>query len=320
MRLAVIAAVVLASSPAVAETKADALFKKGKKLLADKKYAEACATFEKVDKLEPAIGAKLNVAKCFEEWGKLALAYRWYVDAERQAKDTNDKRADKIKELVEALDADVPRLTILLPDGIDAAQVTVTLDGKPVEIFGAEIRVDPGRHSIQYDIAGGKKKKKDVPSLDRGASTEVTLVDIVNREKPPEPEPEVKPLPTVVEPKPSTGNPGKQRRLAGLIVGGAGVLGLGIAGFITLDARSSYNDALDAHCMGQKDMCSDEGVQLTNDARGRGNIATGVTILGLAAIAGGVVLYVTAPKTERSTYIAPTAGRDGAGVVIGGSF
>src|SRR5688500_10907477 len=156
MKALLVAAIMLAAAPAIAETKADALFKKGKKQLADKKYAEACATFEKVDKLEPAIGAKLNVAKCFEEWGKLAIAYRWYVEAEKQAKDTNDKRADKIKELVETLDADVPRLTILLPQGIDATDVAVTLDGKPVEIFGAELRVDPGRHSIQYDIAGGK--------------------------------------------------------------------------------------------------------------------------------------------------------------------
>ena len=90
MKALVIAALVLAAAPALAETKADQLFKKGKKLLADKKYAEACATFEKVDKLDPAIGAKLNVAKCFEEWGKLAIAYRWYAEAEKLAKDTND--------------------------------------------------------------------------------------------------------------------------------------------------------------------------------------------------------------------------------------
>src|SRR5262245_29991146 len=66
---------------------ADALFKKAKKLHAEKKYAEACPMFEDTDKMDPGIGAKLNVAKCYEDWGMLARAYKWYVDAEKMATD-----------------------------------------------------------------------------------------------------------------------------------------------------------------------------------------------------------------------------------------
>ena len=79
-----VAVVVLAlASPAVADkrSEADALFKKAKKLHGEKKYADACPMFEKSDALDPGIGAKLNVAKCYEDWGMLARAYRWYTDA-----------------------------------------------------------------------------------------------------------------------------------------------------------------------------------------------------------------------------------------------
>src|SRR2546428_931143 len=75
-----------------AAAQADQLFKKGKRLLAQKKYPEACAAFEQSDHLDPGIGAKLNVAKCYQEWGKLATAWRWYVDAEMMATNAHDTR------------------------------------------------------------------------------------------------------------------------------------------------------------------------------------------------------------------------------------
>jgi len=73
--------------------RADQLFKRGKKLLSEKKYAEACAAFEDSDRLDPGIGTKLNVARCYQEWGRLATAWRWYSDAEQMAIAGKDDRA-----------------------------------------------------------------------------------------------------------------------------------------------------------------------------------------------------------------------------------
>lgn len=44
--------------------KADALFKHGKKLMDEKKYADACEAFEQSMKLDPQIGTELNVGRC----------------------------------------------------------------------------------------------------------------------------------------------------------------------------------------------------------------------------------------------------------------
>src|SRR5215475_13444461 len=94
--------------------KADSLFKQGKKLMAEKRYAEACAAFEQSFKLDPGIGGELNIAKCYEEWGKVGRAYSAYQHAEQMAKETSDPREPKIHELVAGLESQVPKLTIKL--------------------------------------------------------------------------------------------------------------------------------------------------------------------------------------------------------------
>lgn len=294
--------------------KADELFKKAKELQADKKYAEACTTFEEVDKLDPGIGAKLNVGKCYEEWGKLAAAFVWYVDAEKMAKDTRDKRAGKIKELVETLDLDIPRLTIKLPENIDPAVAAVKLDDKPFPIaeLGKEQRVDPGPHLIEYMFNKAPRTRK--LTIEKGASTEVEL------EFGPPKGPDGKPLP-----EPDTSTPRNWRKISGIVSGSAGIVGLGVASVLTLTARSSYKDALAAHCMGATNMCNAEGLQITADAKSRANVATVISIISGVALAAGVVLYVTAPKTkstEKPTalYITPAVTDQSAAMILGGRF
>ena len=313
----------LAASTAYAD-KADKLFKKGKKLLAEKKFAEACETFEDVDKLDPGIGAKLNVARCYEEWGRLATAYRWYIDAQAMATESKDDRLPKIKELVEELDMNVPRLVIRIPDGADPdVLATVRLDGNPIEasFFNSEQRIDPGPHVIEFVVAGDKKKK--TAPLERGGESEVSL-DIpkgTGKKKAPggggggdvgggDPEP------------PS--RPGRGQRIAGVSLAVGGGVAVGIAGFLTMRARGDYRDAIDTHCMGVTNMCTPEGLEITRDARRTGNIATIVTIAGGAMIAGGVVLYLIAPKASRDTehalYLTPAVDDRGGGLVFGGRF
>ncbi len=317
MRHALAVMVALAGGAAHAETKADALFKKGKQQLAEKKYAEACATFEKVDKLDPGIGAKLNAAKCFEEWGKLAKAYVWFADAEKMAKDTSDKRAPKIKALADALDADVPRLTITLPASVDAATAAVRLDGTafPADQLGKEQRVDPGAHDIDYIVKGVPRKKSI--SIEKGASTEVELkFDGADKASDPK-----DPNHPVGPPPPSPAH--NWRKISGIAVGSAGIVGLGISGILTLGAHSDYKEALAAHCRGATNMCDEQGIADTKSARHRANIATVVSVISAVAIAGGVVLFVTAPKPHReehALYLAPAISDTGAAVILGGGF
>ncbi len=313
--------------------KADALFKHGKKLMGEKRYADACEAFEKSNKLDPGIGTQLNIAKCYEDWGKIGRAFLAYQQAEKMAKDAKDPREPKIHELVEDLDSQAPRLTIKLPKDASMDDLAVTLDGDAFAAFGEPFVIDPGPHTIEYVSAGGGKKTKVVP-VERGGDSEVTI-DVPRRGKKPDTvvdaKPDAKTPPTPVEPvrpEETPLPPGRNMRLGGLVIGGAGVIAIGVSSIMTLSARSKYNDAIDEHCGGMKTTCNDEGLSLTHDARSTANTATVIFIAGSAAVAGGVLLYLLAPKGEAaerptaqtSRYVVPAVSPTGAGLVFGGRF
>lgn len=325
MRIAALAScLVLALAGAAVADKADALFKKGRKLLGEKKYAEACKVFEEVDQLDSGIGAKLNVARCYEEWGRLATAYRWYGDAEKMAVDGKDERAGKIKALIEDVDTNVPRVTIKLPEGADVDLIEhLTLDGDKldVSVLGTEQRVDPGPHVIEYTINGEAKKK--MAPVERGGSSEVVLEvpHVVQNGKKVFAAPKPKPA----HHDEAVAAPGHTQRLIGVGLVGAGVVSIGVAGVVTLSARGDYKDALDAHCMGSTSMCDAAGLQTTHDARHTANIATLVSVIGVAAVGGGLALYLLAPthaKTidEHALYLSPVVGDATGGLVFGGTY
>lgn len=301
--------------------KADALFKHGKKLMDEKKYADACEAFEQSMKLDPQIGTELNVGRCFEEWGKLGRALHAYQTAEKMAKEANDERTPKIDELITQLDSQVPRLTIHVPDGADTSSVTI--DRERVESFSEPILLDPGPHTIAYTTATGKKKSKVVP-LERGGSSEINLDLPVKQAAgehttttttPPPPPP-----PHVVD---ETPDPGRGYRIGAYALGGAGLAAIGVSTYLTISAKSKYNDGLKDHCGGMTNGCDDIGLKATHDARSQANTATIVFIAGAAAIGGGVALYLLAPKAEKpeqAMYIVPSVAPDAAGVVFGGRF
>jgi len=320
--------------------KADALFKQGKKLMGEKRYADACEAFEKSNKLDPGIGSQLNIAKCYEEWGKIGRAFLAYEAAEKMAKDAKDSREPKIHELVVALEPNVPHLTIKLPKDAPP-DLKVTLDNRPVETLNDPFVVDPGPHLVEWSIKGGAKKNKVVP-VERGGDSEVTLE-----------------LPTVVSSgggdktggntggttggdktggntgggdkgggtPPTPTPPGRNMRLGGIALGGAGIVAIGISSYLTLSARSDYKDALAAHCGGMTNNCDTTGLELTHDARSTANKATVVFLIGAAMVGGGAALYFLAPKgpaapAEEPTalYLTPAVSPDGVGLVFGGQL
>ena len=54
---------------------AQALFDKGVELLKQEKWAEACPQFDASMKLDPSVGAQVNIARCLEHDGYIARAW-----------------------------------------------------------------------------------------------------------------------------------------------------------------------------------------------------------------------------------------------------
>lgn len=308
----------------------DELFRQAQQLMAAKNYQDACPRFEAAYKLDPGIGGELNVGRCYEEWGKLARALRAYRDAEQQAATAKDKRAARIHEIIAALEPQVPTLAIHVAPGADLAALQITLDGDPVADISSPILVDPGPRVVTWKNRDVEQSKEIMVA--KGASAEIAIdvsapVDI-DTGKPAAPPP-VTPPPVVVSPAPAPAAPsapsvpptvGGGQRIAGIAVGAAGLAGVGVAAYLALSARSNYNDALASDCMHQKNACDPAGLTATRDARTRANIATAVGGVGVAAIAGGVVLYLLAPRAvagDHALYVAPTS-NGVSGIALGG--
>jgi hypothetical protein len=333
VRIAVVAMMVLFAQVAAAgptsQEKADALFKKGKTLLGQQQYADACAAFAESHKLDPAIGTVLNLALCFEGWGKVASAQKAYLEAEKLAAIKGDqKRASAARQRADALTPRIPKIVFTgLPDALPP-DLTVAIDADQVglDALRTGISVDPGPHVVHYSVEGAKKTIK--VEMAESTSKEVKL-DL--------PEPKVE-----TGPDPGTGNGtgtgagigaelddppvkgrGRGRRITGLVVGGAGVVATGVGVTLALMARSDYNSAYSAHC--DETGCDDVGYKATHDARSKANVATIIVGVGAAAIATGVILYLTAPSGKPAAkrehvWIRPVVTDGGGAIVIGGAL
>jgi hypothetical protein len=282
-------------------TQARALFDKGD-------YVAACPRFEASLKLDPALGTLLNLATCYEKQGKTASAWGHYREVVVLATKAGDTaRRDIATERAQALEPTLPKLTIQPPKTAEAGLV-VTRDEAQLESaqLGVPFYVDPGDHVIAASATDRKPWSTHI-TINAGETQEVQLPAL-------EAAPHTKPAAGVTTIIREQSDPGETRRLFGLTLGGAGVAALATGIGFGFAARSSWNSAFSSgDCHGN--LCNLAGQDQVDSAHTRATVANVVGGLGLALIAGGAALYLTAPHRVD---IAPTAG--GAAVTFGGAF
>jgi hypothetical protein len=290
--------------PSPEKVRADKLFDDGRRYLAAKEFALACTAFEQSQAVDPAIGTLLNIALCYETWGKTTAAYRWYLEAAKLAKSAADDREKGAQAKVVELEPKVPYLHVTVPADAEAA-TTFMLDGN--EIDKAKLvekqPVEPGKHIIVARVSN-KPPRETVFEIKEGERKEITI-DV--------PRPEVKLVVTGGQRK-----KGKFYGGIGMTVGGAALMG--VAAYVSLVARQDYADAVD-ECPSL--MCDSESAfDATQDARKKATLMTYVGAGGVALVGVGVWFLLTSrtPKvTERRVMsFAPSVGPDSVGFVIGG--
>lgn len=172
------ASVLLWHRQAVAEeSEAARLFREGRTLVVEGRFAEACPKLEESQRLEPRLGTKLNIAFCHERLGKLATALRGFQDALLTARAEADvAREGFAKDQVDALAPRVPRLRVRGAAGADADQLTISLDGAPLapNTRGEELPVDPGEHTL-VAAHGAEEYWRTTVTLRESEHVDVTL-------------------------------------------------------------------------------------------------------------------------------------------------
>jgi serine/threonine-protein kinase len=330
--------VLVLSTKASAQTDkvaAEALFSQARKLMADGNYGEACSKFEQSQRLDPGIGTLLYLADCYEKTKRYASAWATFREGASGARASGQNdRANAGESRANALEPRLSRLTVsVAKENADIPNLTIQRESTnvPKEVWGVAVPVDGGTYVIRARAPGylewsGKVSveaekataKVDVPALVKDESATV--------EPPPAPPPTA--TPTVTPPpqkdEPETSD-GSTQRTIGIVVAGVGVVGVGIGTLFGFRAIAKNSDAKEL-CDGAT--CRDErGVTLTDDAKSAATISNVAFGAGLACLAGGIILYVTAPSSQkekptarRRFHVAPMADRRAAGFALGGSF
>lgn len=292
------------ASSAAEVAAAQALFEQGRELMDKGMAEEACPKFEESQRLEPATGTELNLARCYERIGRLASAYALFTKVAATARSAGQKQREEVaRERAEALRSKLTKLTIVVPAG-NEGKLRVERDGSEVREaqWGFPVPVDPGPHLIRaFGGALGEWSREVVVPSDGGVHRVVIPgSDDVRGDAPPLP-----------------------NQTWAIVSGSIGVAGLATGGIFGLLAISRKNEADDLGCRGK--VCpTGEGVELRRSAHSAGNIATAGLGVGVVGLAGAAALLWWLPELsssgEREIALLPVVVPGGSAVVLDGRF
>ena len=317
---------------------AEGLFYEARTLMQAGKFVDACPKLEEAMRLDPGIGTEFNLADCNEHLGKLATAWTAFNDVAGQAKLSNQSEREKVaRKRAAALEPRLPRLAIDVTSATPGLEVKRDALVVAASAWGTLVPVDPGTHRIAVTAPGkapwettvttreGKTARvavpRDLPALGgavatgpaplepNAASTTTTSSSAATA--------------TEAFPEPVVEGHGGAQRAVGWVVSSLGFVSVGVGAGFGLSSLSKRNDSR-AHC--NTVGCDSEGVSLRDDAVRNGNVATITMIAGGAALAGGLLLVLTAPRDapprERAGSIraVPTAGIGSGGISLQGVF
>jgi hypothetical protein len=298
---------------------AETLFNEGKARMAAGDYAGACPKLAESNRLDPGSGTLTALAVCHESLGRTASAWEEFIQVVSDARQAG--RADReqfAQQHVDALAPKLSKLTIVVdPTIADAPGLVVKRDGTAIgqAAWGTAAPVDPGSHTIEVTAAGKKPwstavnvggdadlQTVNVPPLEDGAGSDTTGGAGANgmgaegnggeTQTPPAPE--------------HPAGAGNGQRVAGLVVGGAGVVAAAVGTYFGLQAISKRHDATNL-CPPPSTTCSDmSAVSDNNDAKSNAVVSDVAFGGAVVAVALGAILYLTAP-----TEPAPSASTSG---------
>lgn len=279
---------------------AEQAFAEGRVLLEQGKFAEACAQFETSLRLDAdAAGTLLNLGLCHQRLGQTATALAWFRKAQFRAAETSMtdyEQAAKTNTLT--LAAIVPTLRVEVTPQTPAGSPVFLDDQRVADVDLGRLELDPGTHVVELRIAGAPVERHELTVHDGDKQT-LTLGPVAAAVVEP-----VRPGKVVVEV-----DRGRSQRLLAYALGGAGVALWGGSLAVSLAAKSNADASEHPDDWQHEKLVARFG-------------GTSMFLVGTAAIATGVYLYVRAPGVERveRMAIAPAVSGDALGVSVHGAF
>ncbi|MGK3965532.1 tetratricopeptide repeat protein [Sorangium sp. So ce118] len=336
--LGLCAALISGALPAQAEPSAaekaaaEALFDGALDLMKQGRNAEACPRLEQSYRIDPGIGTLLYLAECYEKTGRTASAWATFRQAMSESRASGQaERARKAQARATRLEPLLSKLNVSVAAEDAAIEgFSVRVDGKALErsLFGIAMPRDPGEIAIEASAPGHETWTTTVKLGDNKAETNVEVPPLKKLAAPPAAPPEAprsgaSPAEPSAPPRaaaPPAESGGDTTRLLGLIVGGAGVVGLGVGTFFGVKAISKNGDA-EGYCKGGSTCEDRRGVTLTEEASSAATVSNIAFGVGAAAAVGGAVLYfVVAPRQTSRVQVGPIVDARNVGLRVGGTF
>jgi hypothetical protein len=311
---------------------AESLFRDGKRLSAEHKFAEACPKFAESYKLDPGLGTLLNLATCHEAEGKPASAWAEFSEASSRARREGDNdRAQLAEEHVRALEPKLAHITIALTPGPTVAGLVIKFDTRELSsaALGVQFPVDPGQHQIEASAPGklGYAQTIDAPAPAGSAIITVPrLKDMPGATPVAAPVGPAAPAPAAVAPTaggevaaapPSSSGHSHTAVIASGVATGVFLVGAVTTGILYSSDRSSFNTAnsnLDANRSDKRSSASTMGT--VNLVLSAGTlVSAGLLVYFLATQSSAEA----APATAKLQMV-PVIGLNGGGIEVRGTL
>jgi hypothetical protein len=326
MASALAAAIALASRAAGAQGANDlqvaqALYDEAAKDVAAKDYAAACPKLEEATRLVPeGVGVRLALGACYEARGRLASALATYEIGEAVAARAHQAARQRYAhDRAATLKPKVAKLRVVVADDVRALPgLEIRRAGSIVgqAQWGLALPADKGPHTVVVTTGDGRRWEDSVEIAADGTTVDLRVELPAPKEPPPIPATPVVVVPAS-ETEPATDS-ARPRRIAGIVVGSAGLAGLAVGGALGVTAIVKKNQSNSEGC-DPTNHCNAGGTDLRWASLRAGDWSTAMLVGGGVALAGGVALFVTArspavPVASASVAFGPR------GVVVRGAF
>jgi hypothetical protein len=334
----------LLAAPAAAQTDsaaARALFSEGRELMQAERFGEACPKLEESLRLDHGMGTQFNLAHCWEKLGRSASAWALFLDVAAAARAGNQpQRETAARERATALEPKLTRLRVDVPTPTPGMKVARDDQDVGRAAWGTAMPVDPGEHRLVVTAPG---RREWTHELDLPATAKTFSVTV--------PELEEEDVSSVAESDASlarqadnsrtfsadagsTRDKGEGRKVAALVVGGAGVALVAVGTIFALKSRSDNAEALKLCRVpsndGGPDTCltpaeDERHGTLVDDAKKWQLLAIGGFAVGGAALITATILLVTGgddtdPGSPRAVRFDPLLGEGNWGATLSGRF
>lgn len=306
---AAVLTLILAAPPAFAQgtdkdADAERLFNEAKKLMEEKKFAEACPKLESAYRKDQQGGTLLNLAYCHQEMGSKWLA--WVEFREAESKSTDKQRKDFAHDKMKELEKGLARLVVdpqtkyeltevyLEDRRIYDAEKGIPFYAEPNNQRKAVFHAKGKKPAVLLISVGSPKDKMQHVQVPEMADEDPIPAAPVAESSSPAPAP----LPPPAEPTSSWSG---QKTLA-VVLGALGLGGVAVGsvfGIKTVSGPCADGPEADGH-----EPCSKEQrSQASTDAA----LSTAAFIAGGALLTGAVVVWILAPSGGKTGALAPAS-------------